>query len=131
MNKKIFHIMILLMLITGFIMPTVSALQKEVYDFDKIWYHPTNGFNKNGQGNLILAVTYTNNTPRNLDYASITYNDDPFYLSIYFSDELNIIRDDEGNIIYSEPEDGYLYLKKSVVDNHFPNNIKQFASKNL
>ena len=59
-------------LFVGIIPESVSAFDKEVYDFNRIWYHPTIGFNKNAQGSLILAVAYKNNTFRNIDYASFT-----------------------------------------------------------
>lgn len=129
--KKIRAIIFVVLLLGSIFLPSisVSAFSREVFDFDKIWYHPTIGFNKNGDGQLIMAVTYTNNSFRLIDYASFTYRDDPFYLRIAFSDELTVIRDPDGNIIYEEPKDGYIYLKKDVVDNHMPEDIKKLASK--
>jgi len=113
------------------IQPTVSAFEKEVHDFNRIWYDDVVGFNKNGQGTLVLAITYTNNTLRDIDYCHLDFTKDPFYLGITFADELYVLRDDEGNIIYQEPRGGYIYLRKIVVQNLIPDNVKSFASRNL
>jgi len=136
MKKTI--IFVIMLLISGLFvnMVPVSAFSKEINDFDRIWYDSDLGFNKNGNGQLVLAVTYSNATPdnpnfRNVDYAYIEFTQDPFYFSITFKDELKIIRDPEGNIIYQEPEDGYVYLRKTFVDNYLPDDIKRLASKNL
>jgi len=130
--KKIICIMIIILLSVIIPIISVSAFEREVYDFDKVWYHPEIGFNKNGDGVLVLAVTYANYSFRTIDYAHFTFTSDPFFLSIEFQDELEIIRDpDTGEIIYQEPSDGYLFLSKPVVDDFFPDSIKRFASKNL
>lgn len=126
---KTIHVLIIIMLFISFIPSTAEAFSKEVSDFDRIWYHPSIGFNKIGEGQLLLAVTYDDNTLREIDHCQIEFTSSPFYFSIEFEDELQITRDDEGNIIYQEPANGYLYLKKSVVDNFII--AKQLATKNI
>ena len=127
--KKKATIIFLILILSMFIIPlNVEAFEREVTDFNRIWYDTTtNNFNKNGDGALVLATTYTNNTLRTIDYCQIDFNQNPFYFGITFSDKLE--RDDEGNII--EPEDGYFYLRKAVVINYFPDDLKRLASKNL
>lgn len=131
MKKTTFFIIMMLMFSMFFFSPTVSAFNREVHDFDRIWYNQENGFNKNGDGALILAVTYTNNTLRTIDYCNISFSKSPFYFCICFHDILDVMYDDEGNIVYQEPSDGYIYLRKQVVKSFFPDDLKRFASKNL
>jgi len=126
--KKI-HILIILMLLVSFIPSSAQAFSKEVRTFDKIWYHPDTGFNKIGEGSLLLATTYTDNTLREVDYCKIEFQKNPFYFSIEFEDKPQITRNGEGNIIYQESSDGFVYLKKSVIDNYLP--AKQLATKNI
>lgn len=133
--KKIKAIIFVVLLLGSIFLPTmsVSAFSKEVYNFDRIWYDPDTGFNKNGVGTLILAVTYTNATASNpnfreIDYCHIEFYQNPFYFGIEFQEESEVLYDDEGNIIYQEPKDGYVYLRKVVVDNYLPNSIKRIAS---
>ena len=133
--KKTTALIMLVLIIASALCPilSVNALSKEIYNFDRIWYHSTIGFNKNGQGTLILAVTYTNATAQNpnfreIDYCSIEFHQNPFYFGIEFQEESEVLYDDEGNIIYQEPIDGYVYLRKTVVDNYLPNSIKRIAS---
>jgi len=120
----------LLMFSMLFVTIPVSAFEREVHDFDKIWYSHINGFNKNGDGTLILATTYTNNSFRNIDYCNIEFTQNPFYFAITLQDELYIQRDSEGNIIYQEPSDGYIFLRKSVVDTYIPE-IKRLATRGI
>lgn len=131
--KKIRCLILIMLLMFSIIPLHVSAFETEVYDFDRIWYDPDTGFNKNGVGTLILAVTYTNATASNpnfreIDYCHIEFYQNPFYFGIEFQEESEILYDDEGNIIYQEPIDGYVYLRKAVVDNYLPNSIKRIAS---
>lgn len=125
-------VLIMICLVFTSIQPVVSAFEKEVFSFNRIWYDETVGFNKGSQGNVILAVAYTNNnTLRTIDYCRVEFERDPFYLSIKFTDEIYIERDDEGNIIYQEPADGYLYLRRAVMEEFIPGDIKHFATRNL
>lgn len=130
--KKINAYLLVFLLISSmlFIAIPVTAFEKEVYNFDRIWYSQTNGFNKNGDGTLILATTYITNSFRNIDYCSIVFTQDPFYFAITLQDELTIQRDPEGNIIYQEPSDGYIFLRKSVVDTYI-SEIKRLATKGI
>jgi len=126
--KKVSTILLIsLMLFSQILVFNVSAFEKEVHDFDKIWYDDDVGFNKNNQGDLVLAVTYLNNTFRTIDYCSINFSKNPFYFSITFQEELDT--DWEGNII--EPDDGYLYLRKNFVMSFIPDDIKKLACKNI
>jgi len=115
------------------IIPKVMAFQKDVSDFDRIWYDEGGiGFNKVGTGTLVFAVTYTNATQDNpnfrmIDYCNITFESNPFYFRIFFSEELET--DLEG--IPIEPVDGYAYLRKSFVQDYMPDDLKSLASKNL
>ena len=111
---------------------------KSVSDFHQIWYKDSS-FSKadTGDGNLLLATSYTNITSSNLawrdvDKATLEYNfGDDFYLKLGLEDEIEEIVDAEGNIVYREPSDGYVFLKKEVVDSHLGSRVKSFASKNF
>ena len=129
--NKIFSVLLVLMLVaTSFFVLFNSknifsdfkkdnvGFNKSVSDFSKIWYDSSSGFNKNGNGVLILAVTYDDNTFREIDDCTIVFHNDPFFFSVLFEDD-------------AEPMNGYFYLKKSVVLNYFPDDIKQLANKNF
>ena len=59
---KIKHVIILLLMISWILpSPNISAYSQEVHDFNRTWYNPASGFNKNNDGALVLAITYTNN----------------------------------------------------------------------
>ena len=128
-----------LLLCLSFLIPPASADQYEIYDFYQIWFKDGNFYKHNpGGGTLIMAVSYTNITPENLawreiDHCIIDYDfsDGNFYLSITFEDELIIYRDSEGNIIWQEPSDGYIFLSKSAVDARLGDKIRQFASRHI
>ena len=113
--------------ILGSIPTTTADFNKSVYDFDLLYYHPTQGFNKQGTGSLVAAVTYTNNTPRVIDYASATLQTDPFFFEVSFINQLET--DPEGNPV--EPAEGYFYLRDEVIKQLIPQGARSFASKNL
>jgi len=128
--KQIMKIMLASLLLIGIIpIPLVQSYDATVSDFNRLWYDNTigGGFNKDGNGALVLATTYTNNTLRTIDSCSIEFQQGPFYFKISFQDTLQ--RDNEGNII--EPKNGYFYLRKALVQNFFPSDLRQLASKNL
>ncbi len=121
-QKKIIALCISTLFIGLVQLPMTTAFDATVTDFNRIWYQSSSGFNKVGDGTLVLALTYTNNSLRTIDECSITFQQDPFYFSITFQDTLK--RDTEGNSI--EPKDGYFYLRKD-----FPKDARMLASKNL
>jgi len=128
MHKSLAVVVVFLMILLAFLpIQNVKAFSTEVSEFNRIWYSQSNGFNKNSDGALVLALTYTNNSLRTVDHCSIEFHQSPFYFAISFTDIVEL--DDEGYSI-DEP-DGYLYLRKALVMNFFPDNLKELASKNL
>jgi len=131
-GSRIIRVFLIFSILFSLYVPPTSAFDREVFDFDRIYYYDGD-FHKTGDpSQLILAVTYTNATVddpnfREIDYCQITFYQDPFYFRIYFEDEISV--DPEGNP--NEPADGYVYLKKSIVDNYLPDSIKELASKSF
>ena len=66
-TRKIKLLILISILFLSMIPLNVSAFEREVYNFDRIWYHSTIGFNKNGDGQLIYPG------PDGLPYSSVRF----------------------------------------------------------
>jgi len=96
-------------------LPATAA--SEFNNVNHLWFK-NNGFYESdpGGGFLFLSFTYTNMSPRTIDYVSISFNSSPFQLQLFIEEKLKEQRDSEGNIVWKEPSDGYIYIMKNIVD---------------